>query len=68
MDRIGLNISLEEDITKLSGGERQRISLLRILLSKLKVILLDEPIANFFLLTNKVSFWTLGGIISNFIK
>lgn len=43
LKRLKLNISLDGDITRLSGGEGQRLSLIRILLTRPKVLLLDEP-------------------------
>ncbi len=34
---------LQKDIRKLSGGEKRLVSLLRVIFSKEKIILIDEP-------------------------
>ena len=39
----GLISHLDEKVVNLSGGQKQRISILRALLSKTPIILLDEP-------------------------
>lgn len=47
LDKIDLGkIPLSRDATELSGGEQSRITLLRSVLTKPKVLLLDEPEAN----------------------
>lgn len=44
-NKIGLNDDIQEIYKSFSGGEKQRISLIRALLKKPKLIILDEPTA-----------------------
>ncbi|SHH31898.1 ABC transporter ATP-binding protein [Tepidibacter thalassicus] len=43
LEKVGLNISLNQKIYELSGGEQQKIALARILLKPCDLILADEP-------------------------
>lgn len=46
LKKFDLEFSLSEKVQFLSGGEKQRISLIRMLLQKPELILLDEPTAH----------------------
>jgi len=52
LDLLDIKMLLNKDIDSLSDGQKKRISLLRLLISKAKVWLLDEPLV--FLDTNKI--------------
>jgi len=43
LEKVGLNISLQQKIYELSGGEQQRVAIARILLKSCDLILADEP-------------------------
>lgn len=43
--RVGLGEHIEKYPEQLSGGQKQRLSLARVLMSKPKVILMDEPLS-----------------------
>lgn len=43
LEKVGLNVSLQQKIHELSGGEQQRVAIARILLKPCELILADEP-------------------------
>lgn len=43
LERVGLNMALEDGCATLSGGERQRLCLARVMLMDAECYLLDEP-------------------------
>lgn len=43
LERVGLNISMKQNIHELSGGEQQRVAIARLLLKPSEMILADEP-------------------------
>lgn len=60
LESIGLhNIPLERDATSLSGGQQARLALIRLLLTKPKLILADEPTAGLDEEATKLVFDTL---------
>lgn len=43
LEKVGINLSINQKIHKLSGGEQQKIAIARILLKSYDLILADEP-------------------------
>lgn len=53
LEKIGLGGKEEEDPTNLSGGQLQRVQLARQLVSKAKILILDEPTSSLDIVTSE---------------
>jgi ABC-type uncharacterized transport system ATPase subunit len=65
MEETGLRVRLDVPVEQLSFGERQRIEILRMLLRRVDVLILDEPTTNLTPLETKVLFQALRRLRDN---
>ena len=56
MEETGLHVKLDVPVEQLSFGERQRIEILRMLLRRIDILILDEPTTNLTPLETRVLF------------